>query len=355
MKKIVTLFHCNSLGLGGVENLIRDIQSISTSKNYKTIELYHEEAIESVSEQIPDVDMIKIENKFCGLFKPISKRLSTKFHINSINLNANDILVIFHPESLLEVPKTILSKVKVIWVQTNKLSVLCKRFGLLSLKLRGKYINNVIVYTQSDKNKFQTELGFLHPSFNTIPRACRLEKGKSKKSFSKKMVSICRIEEKQKNLSEMVSIAGELKDGVTLDIYGPGSDEEVMSLKQVISLYDNVRYCGATNNIKEVLSNYDVFIMTSYYEGFGQTLIEARSQGLPIIAYDTFDALRWIVIDGLNGEIVPWRDKASFQQSIQKVFSSTSYFSSLSEGAIRKSEDTEKRKVNKLWIDILTT
>ena len=93
--------------------------------------------------------------------------------------------------------------------------------------------------------------------------------------------------------------------------------------------------------------------MTSRYEGFGNTLIEARSQGLPIIAYDTFEALKWIVEDGKNGYLIPFEDQKKFADSILKISNSEKIYSEMSRNALKMSESTEYEKIMKKWRELI--
>lgn len=104
-----------------------------------------------------------------------------------------------------------------------------------------------------------------------------------------RLVSMGRLEE-QKNFSLLIKAFAEVKKKfpkLILDIYGKGSlENELQSLIDSLKVHDSVRLCGRTNNVAETLGQYDLFIMSSNYEGMPNALMEAMGVGLPCISTD---------------------------------------------------------------------
>jgi glycosyltransferase involved in cell wall biosynthesis len=141
----------------------------------------------------------------------------------------------------------------------------------------------------------------------------------------------------------------------TLDIYGGGPKNEVAALINKIKDVDNINYCGVATDMYEVYSDKSLFIMTSNYEGFGQTLIEARSQGLPIVAFDTFDALSYIVGHNVNGFKVEPNNIEQFIGCIVQVLTNQDLYNKLSCAAIKESKKTEMVLINSKWRNLLVS
>ncbi len=59
-----------------------------------------------------------------------------------------------------------------------------------------------------------------------------------------------------------------------------------------------------------------LFAMTSAFEGFGMTLVEAQQNGTVPVVMDSFLSLADIVEDGVNGRVVPDGDVAAFAAAI---------------------------------------
>lgn len=75
-------------------------------------------------------------------------------------------------------------------------------------------------------------------------------------------------------------------------------------LQQIIAkngLQERVFIKGTTNNVTSVLKQGDIFVFPSAYEGFGLTLAEAMSVGLPAIGYKNCAAVNELIEDGNNG------------------------------------------------------
>lgn len=58
---------------------------------------------------------------------------------------------------------------------------------------------------------------------------------------------------------------------------------------------------GTTDDVKAVLQGGDVFAFPSAYEGFGMSLAEGMSMGLPAIGYKSCSAVNELITDGVDG------------------------------------------------------
>ncbi|WP_418514996.1 glycosyltransferase [Erysipelothrix rhusiopathiae] len=90
---------------------------------------------------------------------------------------------------------------------------------------------------------------------------------------------------------------------VRLQIYGEGPLREY--LLEEISKYNLNEYidlCGISTNISKVLSEQDLFLMTSVHEGFPISAIEAITMGLPVILSEFGSSYE--IVEG-NGFVIP--------------------------------------------------
>ncbi len=90
----------------------------------------------------------------------------------------------------------------------------------------------------------------------------------------------------QKNQLYLLRAFRELKDQrVTLDIFGDGQLEA--SFRKIIEEEKlPVRLMGKVRNLPELLPAYDLFVMSSFYEGFSLAVLEGMAQEKPMLLSD---------------------------------------------------------------------
>ena len=132
----------------------------------------------------------------------------------------------------------------------------------------------------------------------------------------KSILIIARLEENQKRLSYCFEMWKELQkdsrfNDWRLDVVGDGYDAGYY--KQMVKRLNlqNVTFYGNQDPI-EWYRKSQIMLMTSAYEGWGMTLIEAQSMGVVPIVFNSYESLSDVVDDGINGCIVPNRDKKAF-------------------------------------------
>ena len=87
-------------------------------------------------------------------------------------------------------------------------------------------------------------------------------------------------------------LSSEVKD-VFLLLVGPdeGGYIDMLSNYSHIRENENFYYYGSTNNPERVLNAGDVFVLPTYREGFGSSVLEAACVGLPCICSDAYGVL----------------------------------------------------------------
>jgi glycosyltransferase involved in cell wall biosynthesis len=84
-----------------------------------------------------------------------------------------------------------------------------------------------------------------------------------------------------------------------LEIYGSGSEKKkLLQLINDLGLNKQVFLKGRTNRVAEILRDFDCFILTSRFEGFGMVLLEAMAADLPIVCSRIPAALEVLGEDG---------------------------------------------------------
>jgi glycosyltransferase involved in cell wall biosynthesis len=95
-----------------------------------------------------------------------------------------------------------------------------------------------------------------------------------------------------------------------LRIAGKGEGEsEYKKMARELGLGESVEFLGHVpdSELPALYSSASMFVMPSYYEGFGLVLLEAMASGLPVLAFDTGVAPE-IIKNGKNGYIVDEHD-----------------------------------------------
>jgi glycosyltransferase involved in cell wall biosynthesis len=92
-------------------------------------------------------------------------------------------------------------------------------------------------------------------------------------------------------------------------------ETELKARSHELGLADTVVWAGFRENIPAVMSSFDIFALSSNYEGFGIVLLEAMAAGKPVVATGV-SAIPEVVEDGVNGLLVPPGDVDAFGSAL---------------------------------------
>src|SRR5699024_7204064 len=292
------------------------------------------------------------------LYRFANRNIKLHFVLKSLQKTHGDnlIIIVFRPSTLNIIPKSIKKKNAIVLVQTRRMDMIFKKLSdKYSFSLNSDYIDAVTVYTDNDKSKLIKIYPFIKTKTVIIQRTSTLDTSKNTEKFSSIHVTIAKIREKVKNFCGLVDIFKNLPSYYSLEIYGDGPEEELNNLRKIIQPYNNITFMGVSTDVKKSLKRNAIFVMTSRHEGFGQTLIEARSQGLPIIAYNTFPAASWIVRDGKNGYLIEQGNIKEFVQKIKYLECNPEVFKEFSKKSLELAKETQRDTIQLKWEHLLSS
>lgn len=105
-------------------------------------------------------------------------------------------------------------------------------------------------------------------------------------------------------IEAFAKIANDFPDWI-VEIWGAENGklyyENLVSLIKKYNLENRVFLKGFTNDVEAVLQKGDIFVFPSSFEGFGMTLAEAMSMGLPVLGYRSCNASSFLIEDQVSG------------------------------------------------------
>lgn len=125
----------------------------------------------------------------------------------------------------------------------------------------------------------------------------------------------------QKNLSDFIKAVRKVCDMLPEQrliflIAGDGEERnKLISLARKLKVYDRIKFLSWYKDIKGLFAITDIFVMTSLWEGLPRAAVESLVSGVPVVAY-AVDGLNDIVVNGLNGFLVPPKDVTSLSEKI---------------------------------------
>ncbi len=111
------------------------------------------------------------------------------------------------------------------------------------------------------------------------------------------------------------------------------------TLARTLGIDDRVTFVGRRSRaeLRTYYSAADVFVTVPWYEPFGITPVEAMACGTPVVGSDV-GGIRFSVLDGETGYLVPPRDPAAVADRIARIVADPELHERLSRQAIARAE-----------------
>jgi glycosyltransferase involved in cell wall biosynthesis len=121
-------------------------------------------------------------------------------------------------------------------------------------------------------------------------------------------------------------------------------------------IYDKVKFLGWREDVAEVMSTFDLFVLPSLNEGMGKVLVEAMAMGKPVIASHV-GGISDLVKNEENGLLVPPEDAEAIGRSILILHSSPMKRKEMGERgkaiAVEYGADSMVQKIDRLYRELV--
>lgn len=123
----------------------------------------------------------------------------------------------------------------------------------------------------------------------------------------------------QHNLLRAAALLARRLPGARWVVFGEGPLRTVLeSERRALGLDAVVALPGFTERVGEALALIDVFVLSSYLEGLGTSVLDAQAAGVPVVA-TAVGGVPEIVEDGVTGWLVPPRDPEALARAVKEA------------------------------------
>lgn len=371
MKKITIL--CLHLGVGGIEKYISSLSKmleqnykIEIISTYKTLDKPAFDFSDKVKikylindrpykEELKDsIKKLKLISIVKYLFKN-AKLLMLKYSENIKfikNINSDYIITTrdFHNKLVGKYAKDKIIKIATEHNHHNNNSRYIKKV-VTSLK----NIDYFVVVSEDLKEFYKNKIGDTKCLY--IPNVIDNIYDKPKYNTSYNLVSVGRFS-KEKAFEDLIEVIGIVKKDIPnihLNLVGDGKlKNDITNKIESLDLKENIKLCGylSQSEIKKVMLESSLYVMTSLTESFGLVLIEANSYGIPCIAFDSASGAKQIIE---NKELlISNRDKEKMAKLIVKLLKDKDKLQTYGKEAYNNCQKYLLVNVKKKWLDLLS-
>jgi glycosyltransferase involved in cell wall biosynthesis len=109
---------------------------------------------------------------------------------------------------------------------------------------------------------------------------------------------------------------------------------------------------GPTRDMEGELAKASLHVITSRFEGFGMTIVEAFGCGVPVVAFDCPQGPREIITPGHDGLLVPDGDVDAFAEALLSLIDSPDELRRLADNARETARRYDIAAVADRWDEV---
>lgn len=219
-------------------------------------------------------------------------------------------------------------------------------------------IDGLIVATKAEKEDLETIIKQKNISLPVYKVNSGIAKPREfQKILNNQIITVARIAPEKRLDLGVLAMELVVKEIPTANwhIYGYEQADIKQELEKMISdkkLDTNIHFHPYQTNLDEAYKNANVFWMTSLYEGFNMSQLEAMSYGNPSIAFDISYGPQELIINHVNGYIVENGNVQALAMKTIDLFSDVKEYDKMVINAAESTTDYTPQIMYQEWIDI---
>lgn len=315
--------------IGGSQIHVRDMSLFMIKKNYKVSVIvggkgfYIDHLIDKGISVYP-IEELKREISFYSDIRTIFTfhKLIKKLSPDIISIHSSKVGILVRTMALFtKIPPCIFTAHG--WSFSTKISRTRSFLYLILEKIMAIGTTRLITICNSDfqlarKYKIISErkLKFIH---NGMPFFNKIERKERPINHKPRLISVARFET-QKDHVNLIEALANLKH-LSWELLLVGDGKLKVKIKSLVTKYgieDRVFFLGRRNDVDTLLNRSDIFILSSLWEGFPRSILEALRASLPVITSNV-GGVSESVIDKFNGFVVPIRNSKLMSFAIEDL------------------------------------
>jgi glycosyltransferase involved in cell wall biosynthesis len=169
------------------------------------------------------------------------------------------------------------------------------------------------------------------------------------------VLTCCRLSD-QKDFRTLIEAfaRASLPESTRLVILGEGPERNTIeSLIREHGLGSRVLLPGFQSNPFPWIRSAEIFVLSSFFEGFGNVIVEAFALSIPAVASDCPWGPAEIIEHGVSGYLFPMRDSACLAQYLGHLFADESLRRRMGEAALQRSGEFSVQRMGTQYKQLL--
>ncbi|RZJ65400.1 MAG: glycosyltransferase family 4 protein [Flavobacterium sp.] len=210
--------------------------------------------------------------------------------------------------------------------------------------------SKIVYLNPTELSLFNRKNGIVIPNFydDSLPQPVETRK--------KSVVTLGRLsyEKRYDRLLDAWKLLDEKIEGWELFIFGDGVEREKLERQQNATVWRNpVHLPGATSEPAKKLAESSIYALSSQVETFPMALLEALSNGLPIVSFDCESGPRHIITAGEDGILVPSEDVKALSDALLELMQNDEERARMSQRAKQNVKRFNAAAIMARWDELL--